>query len=198
MRGKSLLGTVGFISMFVWIGPGASQERQPPDRPGRPRAERRATDSAGEGPRSEDARQSPRTQLQAQIEALDVQKRQLEEQAREQMRQIEDQVADQVAQLKKDLASQVGQLQQQARRQIDQARNSAKWQGELLEAQKRVLAAEASQSRATMPGAPGFPPGPASAGPHAGGGPDPLGDTLNRLIDRLERLEKRLDRLEKK
>jgi hypothetical protein len=189
MTTKSLLGAAGLVTMLVWCAPAAS-----------PRAGTQALDQPAPAtnvgaPQADQVRQ-PRTQLQAQIDALDLQKRQLEEQTREQIRQIEEQVAEQAAQLKKDLASQIEQLQRQAKRQVVQTRNAAKWQSELLEAQKKVLEAEAWSARATGHGVPGTEAGPTPAGQKAGS--DAIEEKLNRILDRLERLEKRLDKLEKK
>ena len=54
--------------------------------------------------------------LQAQLDALDLQKRQLEEQADEQIRQLDEQVLEQIEKWKSDLARQTKQLRKQANR----------------------------------------------------------------------------------
>jgi len=54
--------------------------------------------------------------LQAQLDALDLQKRQLEEQADEQIRQLDEQVLEQIEKWKSDLARQTEQLRKQANR----------------------------------------------------------------------------------
>jgi hypothetical protein len=129
MKTRLLLGGVGSVLLFAWsgLGPVPETQAQPPEKS----APTRTGQPAVGTPRADEAKPPARTPLQAQLDALDVQKRHLDEQAREQVRQLEDQVREQVDQAKGELAGQVGQLQRQARRQVEQTRSAAKRQGEL-------------------------------------------------------------------
>jgi hypothetical protein len=139
----------------------------------------------------EDAKLAGQTLLQAQLEALDLQKRQLEEQAHEQIRQLNEQVQEQIEQWKSDLARQTEQLQKQAKRQNEQTQSSLKRQVQMLELQQKLLEANA---RATT-GQSGID---TPAGPGVRSGSSTAEEKLDKILERLERLEKRLDRLEKR
>jgi hypothetical protein len=181
MNTKLFVGAFGLASIFLWSALATSQGVQTPQLK-EPTQVQPGTNQIARGPhRLDETKPAGQTLLQAQLEALDLQKRQLEEQAEEQMRQLNEQVQEQIEQWKSDLARQTEQLQRQAKRQNEQTQSSLKRQVQVLEAQKKLLLADA-QARTT-----GQTPGSSSAE-----------DKLDKILDRLERLEKRLDRLEKK
>jgi hypothetical protein len=115
---------------------------------------------------------------------LTLQQRQVEEQAQEQVKQLREAVAEQITQLKRDGDLRITQLQNQARRQI-----------ELLDAQKRLIQAEAGitldATRPLTQGATVRARTPALLSPAAD-------EALGRVLDRLDRLDQLLERLERR
>jgi len=192
MHTRLLVGTLGLASIFLWSALATSQGVQAP-RLNEPPQEQPGTktNQIPRGPyRLQETKSAGQTLLQVQLEALDLQKRQLEEQADELIRQVNEQVQEQIEQWKSDLARQTEQLQKQAKRQNEQTHSSLKRQIQVLELQKKLLEANA---RAT--GQPGID---TPAGPGVRTGSSTTEEKLDKILERLDRLEKRLDRLEKR
>ena len=185
MRIKLLLGVLGLVSL-TWSARGTPQaiQTQQTDERASARTERSAVETPQASSRPDEAKHSLDALLQAQLDALDLQKRQLVEAAQEQNRQTEEQAREQIDQWKSEVARQTEQLHRSAKRQIEQTQSYVKRQVELLEAQKKFLAAQAAVIKATRETAP-------KAGPGA------VEEKLDKILDRLERLENRINKLEK-
>ena len=142
-------------------------------------------------------------QARAQLEGLALHKRQLEEQAEEQIHDLEQQAGEQITQLQADTKRQIDLAMSQMRRQIDQLRRQAKRQAELLDAQMKVVEAQAGiRSEATRPLTRSDRASSRALALERGEGKAQLAisagvaEKLDKILDRLERLEKRLERLE--
>jgi hypothetical protein len=173
---RTILLSIFALVALTWGAPGTQQEIQT-----RQTGERaQALSQPGQTRHPLDA------YLQAQLDGLDLQKRQLEEAAQQQIRETEELMQEQIEQTKRELARQIEQSQRTARRQAEQTQSYVKRQVELLEAQKKLLVAQAGVVKQTALG----------TAPKAGAAT--AEEKLDRILDRLERLEKRIDKLEKR
>jgi hypothetical protein len=191
MHSRLIVGTLALASILLWSALSASEGALAP-RLKEPPQDHPATNQIPRGPfRLDETKSAGHALLQIQLEALDLQKRQLEEQAREQIRQLNEQVQEQIEQWKSDLARQTEQLQKQAKRQNEQTQSSLKRQVQMLELQQKLLEANARattwQSGIDTP-----------AGPGLRSGFRTTDEKLDKILERLERLEQRLDRMEKR
>jgi hypothetical protein len=139
-----------------------------------------------------EVQQRTEAQVQAQLRLLEVQKRQLEEQVKEQIRELEEQEREQIDQLMAEAKRQADQLRRQAKRQIEQVRLRARWQQEQLDVQRRLV-----ETQAGIPSQSTTPAGLTATARREPGLAPAVGETLERILNRLEGIEKRLDRLEK-
>jgi len=145
-----------------------------------------------------------RAQAQAQVRLLEVQKRHLEEQGKEQADDLKELEREQIEQLKGEANRQVEQVMRQAKRQIEQVRRQVKRQLELLDAQIQLVEAQAGiRSEASKSVRQTEQPIGRSSSPEARNVKRPpavsssVEEKLDKILDRLERVEKRLDKLEK-
>ena len=208
MQLKSILIAPGLVSVFFYSALGSAQglRAQQPDTvtAQRTQAVREKGEASPGATRPDEARQRIEAQVQAQLRLMDVQKRQLEEQGKEQIEQLEELTREQVEQVKGEAHRQIQQLQSQLNRQREQTRRYVIRQTQLLNAQMSLVEAQAGFRSETMDvlkrsvraGGPTTAPEVRDertkrAGPSAD-------EKLDRILDRLERLEKRLDSLEKR
>jgi hypothetical protein len=123
----------------------------------------------------------PRPETQANLDGLEVQKRQVSEMEKQRLHELEEQAADEIARLRSDADRQIEQTKRQVHRQIEQLRTEARRRLELLDAQTRVVKAQASSPTE-------HPPARAST----------IEEKLDRIIAHLEQVDRRLDKLEGK
>jgi hypothetical protein len=163
----------------------------------------------------EESRARTTALARAQLELLELQKKHLQEQVNELTEQLEEEASEQIKQLKEQTEEQIKQAKQRVARQIKQWKLQAQWTHENLEAQQRVLLAQAGIQAGEMKrveppnrGATGFfrstplsevrpleiQQAKARLAPAAF---PSLEEKLDRILERLDEFEKRLDRLEK-
>jgi hypothetical protein len=149
MQSRFLLGALGMVPVLFLCGPVSPQglRAQLPESPlapfGQQPAARAQSPFATSGPRD-----GLTAQIQAQLELLEVQKRQLAEQGEERVQELEELATEQMEQVKRDAERQIDQLKREAKRQIAQVKRHVQRQTALLEAQKRLVAAQGGRSTA--------------------------------------------------
>jgi hypothetical protein len=195
----SALGLVPVLILSVLVSP---QElgAQPPEPATSGQAGRKIAE-APPGPLPSDGRMQ--AQAQAQLSLLEVQKRQLQEQAKELVHELAEQEREQIEQLKGEANRQVEQVGRRVKRQIEQVGRQVKRQLEVLEAQMKLVAAQAGipaeVSKAITQTAPSIWQSLSPETRKVKRQPAvslSLEEKLDKILDRLERVEKRLDRLE--
>jgi hypothetical protein len=205
MRSKSISVAAGLVSVLVFSALGSAQGL-------RAQEPAKATTQTTQGERQRAGPLPGATRLdevqqqmasQAQLWLLELQKRQLEEQGKEQIEQLEEVAKEQIEQVMGDANRQIQQLKSQLNRQSEQVRRSVKRQAEMLDAQMRLVGAQAGirsePMRALRPRVQAT--GPAAAPDARAAKMPPTSPStegkLDKILDRLERLEKRLDMLER-
>jgi hypothetical protein len=137
---RFVLGAAGLLPVLLLCGPGS-----PPGlRAQLPAAGGQKPGASSQSPfATSEPGQRLEAQGQAQLDLLDVQKQQLEDQGAERIQELEELAAEQIEQVKRDANRQIEQLQRETKRQIAQVKQQVKRQVALLDAQKRLVAAQA-------------------------------------------------------
>jgi len=138
MQSKSILCASGLVSVLLFtvlgFAPGLRAQQPNAAAAQRMQAPRERGDGSLGATRLDESRQRIEAQLQAQLRLMEVQKRQLEEQGREQIEQLEELTREQVEQVKGDAQRQIQQLQSQLNRQREQTKRYVIRQTQLLNA----------------------------------------------------------------
>jgi hypothetical protein len=206
MKTRSVLGILGLAPVLI-LSAAAVPQRLPAQQPGSGPA---PAGKAGEAPLApgfseSKSRQRAEAQGRAQLRLLELQKRQFEEQSKEQIRELEDEEREQLEQLKAEANRQAEQYRRQVKRQIEQIKLRYKWQQETLDAQMKLVEAQAGVQ--SEPSRPARRTGRTTGQPPSVQGRDvprqpvvrpSVEGKLEQLLDRLERIEQRLDKLEKR
>jgi hypothetical protein len=146
--------------------------------------------NAGVRPRME-------AQVQANLDGLELQKRQASEWENQQIHDLEEQTAEQIVQLRGDTDRQMELARKQLNRQIERIRSQTKRQIDLLEAQINVVKAQAGLPPTEHP----ITKAVTAKTPKNRSRPSAtssIEEKLDKLIDHLERVDRRLDKLEGK
>jgi hypothetical protein len=200
MQFRSIFLAQGLLYVLVLSALGFPQKvrAQPPGAATAQAA--RMAGASGEAVQADEAKLRLEAQVHAQLKLMELQRRQLEQQANEQVQQLEEQAAEQIEQLKGEANRQIQQLKSQLSRQIEQVKRQLKRQEELLEAQMKVVEAQG----ATRPEATRdfrrmerVPPESRERKPQRAALPA-VEDKLEKILGRLEYIEKRLDSLERR
>ena len=147
MKARLTLGTLGISILLCLVAPVPPSALGAEPRDALLQTEQKAKQHAVKEPSSQEG---AKAHIRAQLELLELQKRQVQDQMKELVEQLEEQTSEQIKQLREQTEAQIKQLKEQADEQMKQLKQRAmrltkQWQVqaqrqyELLEAQQRLV-----------------------------------------------------------